>query len=133
MKTIEQVIKHSGIPAKLVRAVIRTLGGKDYLREVAAHGADAGFPGFSYYSDTEKFFNRNKKEIITLVNQWAYEHGETPIDMVANFRCLREMEVTTSSVFAVLCGVYDDRDDYIIIANGLAWFALECVANAFEE
>ena len=37
---------------ELIKAVIRQLGGKEALEDVYNHGADGGFSGFTYYSET---------------------------------------------------------------------------------
>lgn len=73
---------------KLINAVIRQLGGRDYLRDVSNHGASGGFPGFTYYTDTIKFFRNNRKEIVELVNEYAQDMGESALDMIAQFNCL---------------------------------------------
>lgn len=52
MKKFTQAADDSGIPLKLIRNVARQIGDKDRLEDVARHGADAGYPGFTYYSDT---------------------------------------------------------------------------------
>ena len=51
----------------LTRAVIRQLGGRDALIDVASPdhgGADAGYVGFSYYRDTVPFFERQRKNCL---------------------------------------------------------------------
>ena len=73
---------------KLIKAVIRQLGGRDSLQDIANHGIDGGFSGFIYHSDTVKFFKRNRAEIVELVKEMADELGEEPIELVCMFNCL---------------------------------------------
>jgi hypothetical protein len=46
------------------------------LADCAKHGADSGFPGFTYYSDTLAFFQRNRKDIVKNLELTAEESGE---------------------------------------------------------
>ncbi|MDR3130446.1 MAG: hypothetical protein LBU18_02770 [Treponema sp.] len=34
------------------------------IADCTKHGADGGFPGFTYYSDTLAFFRRNRQDIL---------------------------------------------------------------------
>jgi hypothetical protein len=136
MKTTKQVVNDSGIPAKLVHAVIRQLGDKESLTDIANHGIDGGFSGFIYTSDTVAFFKRNRKEIVQLVNEMADSLGEEPIKMVASFNCLGKQDPKAQreyypSVARCLYGKCTDEDSDV--ANALAWFAGEEVARAFED
>jgi hypothetical protein len=131
--TTKQASERSGISEALVRAVVRQLGGRDYLADVARHGADAGFPGFMYYSDTVAFFKRNRAAILALVESMANDLGEEPLAMVAHFNCLAPADNQEKASIA-RC-LYGGRltDDDTQVANALAWFALEEVARAFER
>jgi len=154
MKTTKQVIENSGIDPTLVRAVVRQLGDKTYLEDVHNHGADAGYSGFTYYSDTVKFFKAHRKAITALVESMANDLGESPVDMVAGFQCLggREIQkavnenrfrehlhesakqkVINEYAPSVSRCLYGGRltDEDTTVANALAWFALEEVARAF--
>ena len=133
MKTIKQAAVDSGIPEKLIRSVIRQIGDKDSLKDVAAHGMDGGFCGFTYHSDTVPFFKRHRAEIRALVESMADSLGEEPLAMVAGFNCLKPADHETKASIA-RC-IYGGRltDDDTQVANALAWFAGEEVARAFEE
>jgi hypothetical protein len=131
MRTIKQAIENSGIPSRLVNAVIRQLGGKESLKDVYNHGASGGFCGFSYYADTCAFFKRNKVEILGLVDSMARDTGEQPAAIVAGFNCLKikpEDSEGMREVYRCLDGRVN-RDD-TQVSNALAWFALEEVARA---
>lgn len=125
------------VSEKLARAVFRQLGetGEELLsslRDVARHGANTGWSGFTYYTDTVAFFKRNRKEIVALVESMASDLGEEPIKMVAGFNCLRDDDTAYASAARALYGGRI-RDDDIQVANALAWFALEEVARAVED
>lgn len=139
MRTTKQVIETSNIPAKLIRSVILQLGGTVDAREkfpdITNHGIDGGFHGFIYYSDTVAFFKRNRNEITQLVESYAEEFGTTPVEMVAEFNCLKssssyeKLETIHSIGRCLYGGRLTDEDD--LVANALAWFAAEEVARAF--
>lgn len=130
-------INDCGISPKLCRAVIRQLGGDrdealDTLRDVCRGGANAGFPGFTYYKDTSEFFRQNRSEIVVKVKQMASDLGEEPMDMVAGFGCLTDDAETRESIGRCLYGGRLTDDD-TKAENALAWFALEEVARALAD
>lgn len=132
MKTIKQFIKASHINAQLIRAVIRQIGGfdnfKQYARDVANHGADAGFSGFIYYTDTNAFFKRNKSAILECAKNLASDIGEDVFTMIAGFNCLKTDPVTVSEA------IHNPRtNDPENVRNALAWFALEEVARSYSD
>ena len=60
-------IKFSDLPnPRLSRLVSAQVGGKDELLSIAKnvvnYGADSGFSGFIYYSETVKFWRTHKKQ-----------------------------------------------------------------------
>jgi hypothetical protein len=131
----------------LAKCVLNKLGGGQeaisYAQDAANHGADSGFVGFTYYSDTVEFFKKNRKLIVESVNQMANELGESPAEMVINFGCLagrikderekrKAIEEYRPSAYRCL-GDGRLTDDDINVANALAWFALEEVGNAIES
>lgn len=109
------------------------------MEDVARHGAEGGFPGFTYYKDTIKFYAENRDEIVRRLEALAEELGEDVIMMVRTFNCLssppttfgkpRVPHYTSSDVGRVLYVTEKDEDVYTQIANALAWFALEDVAR----
>ena len=122
---------------KLINAVKRNLGGdkdgiKTTLQDVANHGADGGYNGFIYYTDTIKFFKNNRAEIVALVKEYADEFGQTPIEFVASFNCLKtnnraERAELEDEIGRALYGRLAADDTQV--PNALAWFALEEVAR----
>ena len=84
------------------------------ILQAAEHGADAGWNGFTYYTDTCKFCEDNEHLIYDLLNEMADGMGlDSPDALVATFNC------DTSSP--------DARK------NALAWFALEEVGRWLED
>lgn len=138
-----------GIDPALCRAVIRQIGTREALEDVAKHGAGGGFPGFTYHSDTVPFFRRHRKAIVGLVERMADDLGENPADMVAGFQCLggqqrrdalrgeperNRREALREYLPSVSRCLYGGRltDDDTQVANALTWFALEEVARALN-
>lgn len=115
---------------KLINAVLRQLGDKEYLQDIINHGADAGFPGFTYYSDTADFYKKYKKEINQLAKDIADELGEDIFTMVSNFRAIKGY-FSTIEIAKTMYGhrTKQEENDLIQIDNILAWFALEEVAR----
>ena len=123
----------------LTRAVIRQLGGRDALIDVNNHGAMGGFPNFTYYSDTVPFFEKRRKEILAVLEQDSDSFGEEPAQIVFGFNCLNikdadkaEQQAYRSAISRLLYGnrkVDWDRQEEIMVAIALSWFALEEVAR----
>ena len=118
---------------KLIDAVNDQLGGdeeenKQTMKDVCAHGADAGFPGFIYYSDTVKFFDENKDAILEEVKEMASSLGEDALQMIAGFVCLKDAKFSTTEIAEAVYGNLKG-DDAVSIKNALAWFALEEVSR----
>lgn len=114
---------------KLLKAIIKQLGDRTQLEDVYNYGASDGFPGFAYYHDTVIFFRKNKKEIVELAENLANDLGEDVTNMVKNFVCLKDYELSNSQIGKVLYGRFSDSGDNTIIMNALSWFALEEVAR----
>ncbi len=116
---------------KLIKAVKKQIGDTEYLTDVTNNGANAGYPGFTYYSDTVKFFKQNRKEIVELVREMAEEFGESPLNFVAGFNCLKPKGEWEADIARASYGRLES-DDYIV-PNALSWFALEEVARIEEN
>lgn len=108
---------------QLIDAVVSQIGDRDSLVDVARHGADLGFNGYIYYSETVDFFDRNKALILALVGDMSDEFGLSRIDFVKGFNCLDQDD--EDEIGEVIYG----NGDSASIKNALAWFALEEVAR----
>lgn len=95
---LEAIRKHSGMD-------------DEQINEAGTHGADTGWPGFSYTVDCVAFYRENERAIWELLEEAADQIGVKPLELVASFG---RAEMATS-----LDG----------LANLLAWFALEEVGR----
>jgi len=128
--TLNQFSAESNLPAKLIRAVVRQIGGWDAFKQAApdicGHGIDGGFSGFIYHTDTVSFARRHKQLILDMAKDLAEDLGEDVFVMIANFNCLKLTSVE------VAAGLYDTRsEDRTQVFNALAWFAGEEVARSY--
>lgn len=134
MKTVKELIKKSGIPGNLIRAVVRQNGGWESFQQaaedIANHGASAGWNGFTYHVDTVKFYNRNRDTILSHVEETAAQIGTGSIQFVQSFRGLGK-EYSFDEIGRAFYGPKSKIDTQI--ANVLAWFALEEVAKAYVD
>jgi hypothetical protein len=102
------------------------------LADCAKHGADGGFPGFTYYSDTLAFFRRNREDIIKNLELLAGELGQDIISMVQGFGVFRhETPPTAASIGQALWGMGKLKDDLTSLYNVFAWFALEEISRVW--
>lgn len=132
MKTIKQFTEKSDIPASLIRAVVRQVGGWDEFKELAQdvndYGAAGGFAGFTYHLDTVAFTKRNKAAIIDLCKQRADDFGNDGIiSLIASFGSMKD-----ETQEDIADGLYNPRsDNRTTVYNILSWFALEEVARSY--
>ena len=102
-----------------------------YMHDVANHGADSGFSGFAYYTDTVEFFKQNREAIVQLCKDYASDFGTDVISMIAGFNCLDDDPETRDEIERAIYGRLE-RDD-LQVPNALAWFALEEVARHLTD
>lgn len=73
----------------LFEAVKAQLGEVDDLAQTLADinsgGADTEWPGFTYYTDTCKFYDENHEEIWEALSEDADMQGCTPMELIASF------------------------------------------------
>ena len=123
MKTIKAI--DTRYP-RMTRAILRHLD-REQLRDVASHGADAGWAGFCYYSETCAFYKAHKADILDLAKQSASDFGQDMLAMIAGFGCLRDMKLEPTEIGEALFSGRGENAD--VIRNAMAWFALEEVAR----
>jgi hypothetical protein len=64
----------------------------EQIIEAGEHGADAGWPKFSYYRDTNEFYDKYADLIWELLGEQADDLGEKhPLAMIASFRIARDV------------------------------------------
>lgn len=111
---------------RITRAILRRLD-REQLEDVANHGADAGWSGFTYTVDTVAFYKAHKTDILELAKQMADDCGVDMLEMVAGFRCLKGMKLSPTEVGEALFSGRGENSDSI--RNAMAWFALEEIAR----
>lgn len=104
---------------------------RETLEDVTRGGASGGFSGFIYYNETVAFFKKNRHEIIAMVEEMSEEFGQDPVQFVASFNCLDDDRETRAEIARALYGNLK-KDDYLV-ANALAWFALEETARQLTD
>lgn len=140
-----QAMTNAGISLKIGRAVVRQLGyttgnaeecGHN-LSDIARHGIQGGYCGFIYYTDTNAFYKKNRKEIVRMLEDMASDLGEGVIEMVAGFNCFKglygdESRDLTAEIARAIYGRVG-KNDYHQVPNALAWYAAEEVARAWVD
>jgi hypothetical protein len=139
---IAYVRENSAWQISTIRNVIQALGyntqgGAESLKELsshlvacAKHGVEIGFPGFTYYQDTTRFFKHNCKDIVTNTGQTAAEMGMDIIQLVQSFNVFRYSTPPASR--EVSTALWDSaciHDGLITLYNVFAWYALEEISH----
>lgn len=134
--TLKSLCENTSIPASLVRAVVRQLGGwepfTESAQDIANHGIDGGFCGFTYNKDTEAFAKRHRKDIAAMASEQASDFGMGVIEMVRNFGCFRNDPPTDEEIGSALYAGKNLEDGQNVL-NALAWYAGEEVARAYSD
>ena len=130
--TLKQFISSSSIPASLIRSTVRQCGGWQCFKEIAGdvsrYGANTGWSGFIFYTETVAFAKRNKSAIMELCKDQAedfYGRGTTIPQFIAYFNCLKGID-SESVAIALYAGKGEDCTQ---VYNALAWYALEEVSR----
>lgn len=106
----------------------------DQLREVAEHGADTGWLGFTSYTDTLAFARKNKRAIMTALIDDVDECGMPGCAaMMVTWKCMAGMNRKEIDQALQLFLIGDVNEDVFTVANALAWYALERAANEVES
>lgn len=134
--TLKTLCEKSNLPAPLIRAVVRQLGGWDSFTQsapdISAHGIDGGFSGFIYHSDTEAFAKCNRRHISEMASAQASDFGVSVTEMIQGFGCFRHNKVKpTDEEIGRALYAGQNIDDGANMLNALAWYAGEEVARAY--
>lgn len=126
--------------SKLDIAVIKQLGYnpktnvKDYMEELKGiRNASDGYNGFIYYSDTVKFYNKNKKEILQSLKDLSDDLGQNFLDTIKGFNCFKNSDITIDDIGEIVYGNKKSNPYYTIVANALSWYALEETAFRLQN
>lgn len=129
--TIKNMIENSNMSEKLILATITQLGGfesfKECAEDITRHGISGGFHGFIYYTDTVKFFKKNKKDIMSYLKQVASEFGQGMFEMIQCFNCMKGF-----SQEEIAEAIYESDSEYEDqILNCLSWAIGEEVSRLY--
>jgi hypothetical protein len=105
----------------------------DSIMDVVSHGADAGFSGFVYYSDTHKFAMKYRKLISAWLEEEADDLGEDVVSMVSNFGVFRNSKMDADDKKDLYKYIGGGKPEQGTITNVMAWFALEEVCRLFDN
>jgi len=103
-RLVEAIKEHSGMTEEEIKGVVGV-----------GRGADAGYPGFTYFTDTVKFYDENEELIWDILVEMADDLGETPLNVIAGFGGAKD--VVSGDSFK----------------NLMSWFALEEASNYLQE
>lgn len=135
--TQSQFIAKSHLTPRLIRAVIRQMGGWEAFTQsapdISRHGIDGGFSGFIYYKDTEPFARRNRALISALASEQASDFGTGVIEMIRGFGCFRNGTKPTDEEIGSALYAGKDVDGGLQVLNALAWYAGEEVARSYTD
>ena len=84
-------------------------------RDIANHGADAGYPSITYTSDCCVIFDAYADEIWTMAQEMADDMGENVAQMIGGFRRA------------------DMLESWDTFRNLMVWFACETIAHELEN
>jgi hypothetical protein len=135
-QTLKSFCNSSNLDSKLIKAVVSQSGGWESFQQMAQdvvdNGASGGFHGFIYYTETTSFFKRHRRLILDLaIDQATYMGERSALDMVSNFRCIKDYEITKAEVEQVLYFGMTGIEMAEIIVNCIAWYALEEVCHEY--
>jgi hypothetical protein len=127
----------STIPNVIQVLGYNTQGGIESLKDLssqlvtcAKHGSDSGFPGFTYYSDTIRFFKYNRKDIVNNIGHTATEIGMDIIKLVQSFGVFRYSTPPASSeISKALWDSAHIHNELTMLYNVFAWYALEEISH----
>ena len=146
IKGLYRVVKqNTGFSGHTVHSVIISLGHclwgtiedfkelSDILVNCSNNGANVGFSGFIYYSDTIPFYKKHRQDIVSHMEQAAAEFGTDIISMVQSFGIFRNSEKpSTSEIGKALWGSFH-KSELNTLYNVFAWYALEEVSHAWQR
>jgi len=140
--------RHSDFSGKTINSVIIALGYQpnnatlqDFKElsgifiDCSNNGAYNGFTGFSYYSDTVKFYMKHQKNIVYHLEEEAAKLEKDAISYVLNLDYIANSEnpPTPSKVGKALWNKKLSKTGFFELYNALAWYTLEEVSRIWHE
>ena len=127
------VIKQLGFDSSFSSSKLEDEELRSTLEDITNNGADGGFGGFIYYSETNKFARENMHLILDQVKELADNLGETPLEMISSFRSLKDDKIDPLEIASIIYERTSPESQAdgteTVVLNALAWFALEEVAR----
>jgi len=80
--------------------------------DIARHGADCGYPGITYYTDTVALYDKFEDEIWDALDEDAQSYGQTILELIASFNRAK------------------DVGSGYQLKNLLVWYMCERIANS---
>lgn len=130
MKTLKQVIEDNQDHEIIIKEVVEKID-YDRIADVLGHGIDSGFDGFIYHRDTCTFYIHHREHINQWIKDMAEDCGQSAIEFVQSFNCLKEANWTEEIGLCIYGGKVNEETTQI--ENALAWFAAEEVCRMFEK
>lgn len=129
--TLKSFCQESHLPESLIRATVKQAGGwesfQESAKDVTEHGADGGFHGFIYYTDTVPFARRNRESILQACREMAQDLGEPgAYSLIAGFNCLKMLPDDVADAIGNPRHAQNAE-----VLNALAWYALEEVSRSY--
>ena len=137
--TIKTMTQNSNIPAALIRATIKQIGGfeefKDCAPDVVSYGANNGTSGFTYYTETVDFTKKNKKYILTMAIGQSKDYGsEGAYDMIKNFGLLCNQRGPMYTEIEIYQAIHErNNENQDAVYDVLAKYTLEEVARLYVD
>ena len=131
MKTLKTIRKEYPEQAKLISAVIKQIGDVESLDGL--RDAQAGYPGFTWYTDTHEFAIKNRIEIVKMLEDMADQMGEDVVTMVKGFGVFQNCPADKQDLKDLYIYLGGGKPEQGPITNVMAWFALEEVARMFND
>ena len=114
----------------VVRSVYRSLDAQQ-IADLVKYGINGGFAPYIYYEDTCKFAFKFKKEINQMLDDLAWELGETKEAVVRSFKDSKDFDWNT--VYRFFAQSRPHKDDSLITINIFCWYAVEEVCNRIYD
>jgi hypothetical protein len=116
---------------KIINAVISQVSEVEILQDVMNHGANCGYGGITYYSDTVKFAENkaNRKQIISMLEMQANYLGVEVVEMFSGFGTFRNNPMDNEDKRDLYRYLSETKCQSYTIPNLMCWYACEEVAR----
>ncbi len=119
---------------------------KGTLKDIAQYGMSGGFAGFTYYVDTVKFFDNNKKDIVAIITQMSdgigyslgnYQEQLDELDSDKDMREVKRLLFNSFDIESVACILsfngFKNVGGLTQMKNLLTWAAVEHFAYEVDN